>query len=56
MRIIYDRDFCVYVIGPDFCVYLEGRKEEKIIILEYILKLQILVYMLVLTSKFIPAP
>lgn len=39
-----DRDFCVYVRGPDVCGYLEGRKEERIIILDYIFKLQIPVY------------
>ena len=41
---LWQTDFCVYVRGPDVCVYLEGRKEEKKIILDYILKLQIPVY------------
>ena len=48
----------VIIFGNIFDNAIEAaeKTEEKIIILDYILKLQILVYMLVLTSKFIPAP
>ena len=38
--------------ATDFCVYMEGRKE--IMLLDYLLHLQISVYMKVPTSEFIP--
>ena len=45
---ITDRDSSVYVRDTNFCVYFKRRKE--IILLEYLLQIQISVYMLALTS------